>query len=141
MTQRSSHTWARRLRARTGMSMIELVVAMTLLAIALTSLARMSVLVSSRGRTNDVVAQRAAAMQQAVSWLGGIPFSRIDSVTTGTHSFTAGSFAYSRTITITTASNIRNINIVITPTADATKKDSVTFTRANPPSDPLCSGC
>ena len=90
-----------------------------------------------------MVAQRSAALQQAVSWLGGIPFSRIDSVATGTHSFTAGSFSYTRTITITyPAGNRDSIKIVIKPTADTTKKDSVMFTRSNPPgSSPLCTGC
>jgi prepilin-type N-terminal cleavage/methylation domain-containing protein len=128
---------------RRGMSLIEVVIAMTLLAIVLTSLARVSVFVSSRGRTDEVIAQRSAAMQQQMAWLGGVPFTRLDSVSTGTASVTVGTFSYTRTIRITApASNRRTITIVIVPTVDATKTDSITFDRAQPPvANPLCAGC
>jgi prepilin-type N-terminal cleavage/methylation domain-containing protein len=133
---------AQGLRARRGFTLIEVLVALILLGVTLSSVAWLSVLVSSRGRRTDLAAQRAAALQQQVSWLGGIPFTRIDSVATGTSSVTAGSFSYTRKIRITSpATNRRTITIVITPTADQTMKDSVMFDRGNPPTNPLCVGC
>lgn len=133
----------RRRRAPRGFTLIEVLVALTMLAMTLSSVAWLSVLVSSRGRRTEVAAQRAAALQQQVSRLGGIPFSRIDSVATGTVSVTAGSFSYTRRISITKpATNRRTITIVITPTVDPTMKDSVMFDRANPVGGgPLCQGC
>ena len=134
---------AKGLRARRGFTLIEVLVALTLLACTLIPLAWLSVIVSSRGRRTDLAAQRTAALQEDVSWLGGITFTRIDSVTTGTASLTAGSFSYTRRIAVTKpATNRRTITIVITPTADTTMKDSVVFDRTSAASgSPLCKGC
>jgi hypothetical protein len=114
-----------------------------MLALTLSSVASLSVLVSSRGRRTGLAAQRLAALQQDVSRLGGIPFTRIDSVATGTASLTAGTFSYTRKIVVTKpATNRRTITIVITPAADPTMKDSVMFDRTSAASgNPLCSGC
>lgn len=128
--------------ARSGMSLIEIMIAMTILAIVLTSLARLSTSVSRQGRSNSTVAMRSAVLQQQAARLGGVPYSWLASVGTGTSTITVGGISYSRTITLTTATNRTTVKIVIYPTSDNTKKDSVIFDRANPPSgSPLCSGC
>lgn len=128
--------------ARDGMTLVEVLVTMIMLAVALSSVARVSVLVSSIGRSNEVVAQRSAALQQLSAWLGGIPFTRIDSVGTANKTITAGTFSYTRRIVITTPeTGRRTITIVVTPTADSTKADSVVFDRAAPAANPFCTGC
>lgn len=137
MTPRSS--------ARKGFTMIEVMVSLVLLAIVLTSLARASTVVAVRGRTNDLSAKRTAVLQMEANKFGAIPFASIAGWSTANKTFTRGDFTYTRRLTITSqnATNTRyTIKIVVVPSTDATKADSVSIDRSLPPTgSPLCVGC
>lgn len=131
--------------ARRGFSLIEVMVAVIMLAIVVTSLARASTVVSLLGRTNGIVASRTAALQLEANKFGAVPFTSLATWSTSDQTFTRGDFTYTRKLTITSqnATNTRYlIKIVVVPSTDATKKDSLSFERTQPPTgSPLCSGC
>lgn len=134
---------SRRGLGRRGFSLIEVMVAMTVLSIVLLSLAKVSVAVTQRGRTSALVAKRNAAMQLEANKLGGLPFSKLASWASGTDTATIDGFTYKRRLTISKPGVTRySIKIVILPGSDTTKKDSLSFDRTQPPSGtPLCVGC
>ena len=116
---------------------------MVVLAIVGLSLAKMSVTVATIGRTNDLIAKRNAVLQMEANKLGAVPFDSLATWSTTTKTFTQGNFKYSRRMTITAASTTRDsIKIVVTPTSNTAKKDSVYIIRSRPTtSNPLCVGC
>jgi prepilin-type N-terminal cleavage/methylation domain-containing protein len=128
---------------RKGFSLIEVIIAMTLLAIVLMSLAKMSLMVAVRGRGNDLVAKRTAVLQLEGNKLGALPYSTLSTWSTTTQTLTLGDFTYKRRMAIAnTSSNRYSIKILIIPMNDTTKKDSLTLDRTKPAtSTPLCTGC
>jgi prepilin-type N-terminal cleavage/methylation domain-containing protein len=128
---------------RRGFSLIEVVVAMTILSIALMSLAKLATMIAVRGRDNDVIARRTAALQLEANKFGAVPFSTLANWSTADQTFTRGGFTYTRKLTITPMSSTRyTIKIVVVPSNDTKRVDSVTFDRTLPPSgSPLCVGC
>lgn len=128
---------------RQGFSLVEVMVAMTMLAIVMMSLAKMSVTVATIGRTNGVVAKRNAVLQMEANKLGAVPFDSLSKFSTTTKTFTQGTFSYERRLTITTTGTSRDsIKIVVTPTSNTAKADSVVIIRSKPLTNALCSsGC
>jgi prepilin-type N-terminal cleavage/methylation domain-containing protein len=127
---------------REGFSLIEIIVAMTILAVVLLSLSGLAAQAASRATNNDLLVKRAAAMQLEASKLGAMPYATLTSMSTADATFTNGGFTYTRRLTRTAGTNRQTVKLVIVPALDTTKKDSITFDRANPPSStPLCVGC
>jgi prepilin-type N-terminal cleavage/methylation domain-containing protein len=128
---------------RKGFSLIEVIIAMTLLAIVLMSLAKMSLMVAVRGRGNDLVAKRTAVLQLEGNKLGALPYATLSTWPTSAQTLTLGDFTYKRRMAIAnTGTNRYSIKILITPMNDTTKKDSLTLDRTKPAtSTPLCTGC
>ena len=108
-------------------------------------LARLSWLVSQRGRANDLVSKRNAALAQEAGRFGVMSFATIAQQTIGTTSTSmlVGDFTFTRTVTITaTSSNRYTIKVVIAPVASEFKADSVILSRTRPAAgSPLCSNC
>ena len=129
--------------SRKGFSLIEVIVAMTLLAIVLMSLAKLSVMVAVRGRGNDLVAKRTAVLQLESNKLGAVPYATLATWPTTTATLTLGNFTYTRKMAIAnTSSNRYSIKIIVIPSSDTTKKDSVTLDRTLPATKTvLCKGC
>jgi prepilin-type N-terminal cleavage/methylation domain-containing protein len=128
---------------RTGFTLIEIMVAMTMLAVVLMSVARLATMIAVRGRTNDLVAKRTAVLQLEANKFGAVPFNDLSGWSTANKTLTARGFAYTRRIAITAAGTNRfTIKIVVVPTLDPTKLDSVFVERTRPPSGtPLCTSC
>lgn len=128
---------------RKGFSLIEVMVAMTMLAIVLMALAKLSIVVAVRGRGNDLVAKRTAVLQLEANKLGAIPYATLASWSTATTTLTLGDFTYTRRLAIAnTGQNRYSIKILITPMSDTTQKDSVTLDRTKPATNtPLCITC
>jgi prepilin-type N-terminal cleavage/methylation domain-containing protein len=128
---------------RKGFSLIEVIVAMTLLAIVLMSLARMSLTVAVRGRGNDLFAKRTAVLQLESNKLGAVPYATLSTWPTTSQTLTLGDFTYRRRMAIAnTSTNRYSIKIIVMPMSDTTKKDSVTLDRTLPATrTPLCTGC
>jgi len=130
-------------KSRKGFSLIEVMVAMTMLAIVLMSLAKMSLIVAVRGRGNDLFAKRTAVLQLEANKLGAIPYSTLASWSTTTTTLTLGDFTYKRRLAIAnTGTNRYSIKVIIIPMSDTTKQDSVTLDRTKPATNtPLCLTC
>jgi prepilin-type N-terminal cleavage/methylation domain-containing protein len=130
-------------RPRTGVSLIEIMIAMTILGLVMMSLGKLSVVTAQRGRTNEIAAARTAALQQQSNKFSTMPFDSISTFPTATKVMTAGTFQYRRRLTISAPNtNRRRIVVVIVPVKDSTKKDSLVVDRSQPPGNtPLCVGC
>lgn len=141
--RRRQHS-ARGVTARRAFTLIEVLIALTLLSIVLVSLAKASTIVAVRGRDNGLAAQRTAALTLEANKMGTVPFASLSNYLTAHpgSTFTIGSFAYKRRMTITSQSSNRyTIKIVLLPSTDTTKKDSVSFDRTLPGTNsPLCLG-
>jgi prepilin-type N-terminal cleavage/methylation domain-containing protein len=131
------------MKSRKGFSLIETMVAMTMFAVVMLGMAQMSAAVAVKGRTNDVVAKRNAVLQLESNKFGAASYASLANWPTATRTFTRGTFEYTRRLTITAASMTRyTVKVVIIPTVDPTKKDSIIIERSLPPAgSPLCVGC
>ncbi len=121
-----------RLRARRGISLLEIMVSMVLLGAVTSSLVLLSAKVATRARGEDVVNQRTARLQQAMNQFGVMPFSDLSSHT-GNTTITENGFSYTRKVELlNTQTYYTTVKVVITPTAYPTRKDSIMFTRHKP---------
>jgi prepilin-type N-terminal cleavage/methylation domain-containing protein len=132
-----------RSRDRQGFVLVEVIVAMVLLAVAVSSLAALVYSVSHSGIRTSGDAYKNGVLMQEVNRLEGIPY---DSIPTGTSTVTvsSGSYTHSRVVTVTepVANVIKSIRIVIRPTNPNYKADSVDFTRTKArTSRVLCTDC
>lgn len=128
--------------ARKGFSLIEVMVAMTILSLVLLSLAKVTTAIALRSRTNDILAKRTASLQLEANKFGAVPFSSLAGWSTTDQTITRGNFTYTRHLVMSPVSTTRySVKIVVTPSADPTKKDSVMIERTLPPTtSPLCTG-
>jgi prepilin-type N-terminal cleavage/methylation domain-containing protein len=134
----------RRALSRAGFSLVEVMMAMTLLAIVLMSLARITMVLSKRGRDNGIVAKRTFVLIKEANRFGAIPFDTLALArfkTDSTAVFTDGDFKYTRRWNILKHATVDTIKVVITPDLDATRVDSVFVYRTKPAGSPLCVGC
>ena len=131
--------------ARRGFTLVEVMVAVVMLAIVVVSVARGSTAISITGRTNDVKAKRTAALMLEANKFGAVPYATLATWPTTDLTVTNGDFTYTRKLTITSqnTSNTRyTIKIVVVPSIAPSVKDSVIFDRTLAPStSPLCVGC
>lgn len=130
-------------RERKGFVLVEVIVAMVILAVAVSSLAGLVYSVSRSGIRTSGDAYKNGVLIHEVNRLEGIPW---DSIPNGTQSVTVstGTYAHTRVITVaeTQPSVIKTIKIVVTPTNPAFKKDSVSFIRTKSrTSRVLCTDC
>lgn len=129
--------------SRKGIALVEVIVAMVLLAVAVSSLAALVYSVSHSGIKTAGDAYKNGVMMQEVNRLIGLPY---DSVRTGTSSVSVSTqpYAYTRVVTITepTVNVIKSIKVVITPVNPQYKADSVSFIRTKSrTSRVLCTDC
>lgn len=132
---------ARRARHRRGFTLAEVIVAMTFLSIVLLSMARMSMVVSQRGRTNGISAKRTFVMIEEANKFGAMPYDTLAAFSISNVTKTAGDFTYTRRLARTVTSNRITLKIAIVPRADTTMVDSVWVNRSKPAQSPLCTGC
>src|SRR6478672_3989342 len=129
MNTRLTRPVRRRRRLRGGFSLVEVLVAMTLLSVVLMSMAKMAFTIASAGRLNDVVAKRTMMLVTEANKFNSMPFDSLATVSTATKTFTFGDLKYTRRLTITTNSTTwKTVKIVITPFYYSSKKDSVFVT-------------
>lgn len=128
--------------ARKGFVLVEVIVAMVLLAVAVSSLAGLVWSVSRSGILTTGDAYKNGVLMHEVNRLVGLPY---DSVATGsfTYSETSGAYPHSRVVTVAEPmTDIKTVNVVITPVNPKYKPDSVSFTRTNArTSKVLCVTC
>jgi prepilin-type N-terminal cleavage/methylation domain-containing protein len=132
-----------RRRGFSGFSLVEVIIALTLLAVAMMLLARLSYLVSQRGYGNALVSKRNAALAQEAGRFSVMSFANIAAQSSGSTLMLVGDFTFTRRLTITASSSNRyTIKIVIAPQASEFKPDSVILSRTRPAlGTPLCTNC
>lgn len=129
---------------RKGFVIVEVIVAMVLLAVAVTSLAALLGSISASGIVATGNAYRNGVLMNEVNRLEGVPY---DSIAVGTASFTVSTAPYPHTRVITVAEpvvqSVKTVRVVITPTNPKYKPDTVNFTRTKArTSKALCTvGC
>ena len=128
---------------RKGFVLVEVIVAMVLLAVAVSSLAALVYSVSRSGRVATGNAYRNGVLMQEVNRLEGIPY---DSIAVGSSYTTVSTAPYPHTRTVTVsepvANVVKSVRIVITPVNPIYKPDTVAFTRTKSrTSKVLCTDC
>jgi Tfp pilus assembly protein PilV len=130
-------------KRRKGFVIVEIIVAMVLLAIAISSLAALLYTISQSGMVATGNAYRNGVLMSAVNTYEGLPY---DSLAVGTQSNTVatGPYPNTRYVTVTepVANVFKSVKVIITPTNPKYKPDTVTFIRSNArTSKVLCKTC
>jgi hypothetical protein len=128
---------------RKGFVIVEVIVAMVLLAVAVTSLAALLFSISKSGMIATGNAYRNGVLMNEVNRLEGLPY---DSVAIGSSSvsISAAPYPHTRAITVTepVANTMKSVTVVITPTNARYKPDTLSFTRTKArTSKALCTTC
>jgi hypothetical protein len=128
---------------RKGFVIVEVIVAMVLLAVAVSSLAALVYSVSRSGMAATGNAYRNGVLMQEVNRFEALPY---DSIPVGSVSttVTAQPYPHSRIITVNQPVDnvVKTVKIVISPANSAFKSDSVVFTRTKArTSKLLCTDC
>jgi hypothetical protein len=130
-------------KTRKGFAIVEVIVAMILLAVAISSLAVLMGSISQAQQVSTGNAYKNGVLMHEVNRLEGTPY---DSIPVGTTSFSITSAPYPHTRVVTVTEPVTNvfktINVVITPSNPRYKADSVAFTRTKAStSKVLCTVC
>ncbi len=123
-----------------GFTLIEIVIAMTLLSITLVSLAAWTYHVARRSVNSAAVAYRTAALTEQVGRLTVLPFADLDAEDTGVScpKITNPPFPHERCITVTTVSaTVRGVLVVITPDNTQFRPESLRFERTRSAVNPF----
>ncbi len=128
--------------ARRGLSLIEVMVAIVVMAIMMTFVGHISSSLAQSNRRNDVIAKRTFAMQQQANIIGAMQFSSLTTtVLPASKNFTLGNFNYIRRVSLTTTGTTSSgqttaITITIVPQtsypSDTLLKESLTMLRSSP---------
>jgi prepilin-type N-terminal cleavage/methylation domain-containing protein len=128
---------------RKGFVLVEIIVAMVLLAVAISSLAALMYSVSQSSQAATGNAFRNGVLMNEVNRLEGIPY---DSIPVGTTTVTVTTAPYPHTRTIKVAEPVANviktITVVITPSNARYRPDTVSFNRTKArTTHVLCTDC
>jgi len=129
---------------RKGFILVEVIVAMVILAIAVSSLAALMYSVSQSGMVATGNAYRNGVLMHEVNRLEGIPYDSIVCCGATTITVTTAPYKHTRVITVAepVAAVVKTVQIVITPTNTKLKPDTVAFTRTRSrTSRALCTSC
>jgi prepilin-type N-terminal cleavage/methylation domain-containing protein len=114
---------------RTGFALIEVIIAMFILSVVMSSLGVLMVQVAKGSFKSVGGAYRNGVLLQEVNRLEALPFDSL-AVGTTTATVTALPYPHTRQVTITSqAINVKRIKLVITPSIAVYKRDSTIFTR------------
>ena len=128
-------------RSARGFSLIEIMVAMTILVITLAGFAGLTAQYMRRVRTLDSKVAQLALVAEQTQRLIVLPYDSLAS-RAGCTAVTGGTLAHTRCVTVTDVNSARKqVTMIITPTNTAIRPDTVSFHRVKPPINALCSGC
>jgi len=93
--------------SRKGLSLIEVMVAVTLMGIMMAFVGHISSSLAQSNRKNEVIAKRTFAMQQQSNIIGAMPFSSLTAtVLPASKTLTLGDFTYLRRVTLSTSGTV-----------------------------------
>ena len=122
---------------RRGFSLVEMLVAITILGIFLLGLAKANYVIARRFYAMSGGGARDAEIASQVDEFAALPFDSVAS-RAGTTTFSALPWAFTRKVTVVaTAANIDSVMIIFTPTNTAFKGDTEVLVRSKPTSNPL----
>ena len=120
---------------RRGFILIEVVVAITLLALVMTPLAAMVFKITARSHRIIGSAYRNGVLMEQINQLESLPF---DSLAIGTSTSTSSvkPYPYTRTVTVSLISQVfelkaKKVILIITPANSLYKPDTTTFVRSS----------
>jgi len=121
--------------ARRGFILLEVIVAITLLALVLTPLAAMVFKITARSHRIIGSAYRNGVLMQQVNLLESLPFDSL-AIGTTTVTSTAKPYPYSRKVTVSLISQVyelkaKKVILIIAPTNTLYKPDTTTFVRSS----------
>jgi prepilin-type N-terminal cleavage/methylation domain-containing protein len=124
-------------RARDGFSLIEIIVAMTILVFVLGALSVLTTRTVKRSRDLDVASARTFVLMQQSNRFSSLPYDSIPSYAPRIDTIVAGRYSYRRSLTYvqgTTGSEYRQLKVMLVPlfvsAATQQKPDSLLFQRA-----------
>jgi prepilin-type N-terminal cleavage/methylation domain-containing protein len=124
-------------RTRDGVSLIEIIVAMTLLVVVLGALSVLTTRTVKRSRDLDVGSARTFVLMQQSNRFSALPYDSIPSYAPRIDTIITGRYKYERRLTYiqgSTGSEYRTLKVLLKPISDTTKKsqkpDSLLFQRA-----------
>lgn len=124
-------------RPRDGVSLIEIMVAMTLLVVVLGALSVLTTRTVKRSRDLDVGSARTFVLMQQSNRFSSLPYDSIPSYAPRIDTVITGRYVYERKLTYvqgTTGSEYRTLKVMLKPINDTTKanqkSDSLLFQRA-----------
>ena len=130
-------------QTRKGFVIVEVIVAMVLLGVAITSLAALvwSVSRSSIRTTGD--AYKNGVLMQEVNRLEGLPYDSIHAGLPTSYTVSSGAYPHTRTVSIAEpVVNVKTVSVVIAPFNPRYKPDTVSFLRTKArTSKVLCVTC
>jgi Prokaryotic N-terminal methylation motif len=131
-------------RPRAGMTLIEVIVACSLLALTFTSLTALSVKLAARNRSNASVEQRTATFFEQVNRVESMPYDSLtkyltnDSVLVGKSYYVWNYTIDAESLSTSGRQRYRKITLIVTPRPDSTATQIQTIRRYKAPfSNPL----
>lgn len=121
------------LTSRPGVSLVEVLVAITLMAVVLSGLGGLAFTASRQtvGLTNSNLRQ--GILAQEVNRLTAWPFDDLTGLA-GCTTVTTGTFPHQRCITVASVNSTRRVvRVIVTPSQPGMRPDSVTLERTRPP--------
>ncbi len=118
-----------------GLSLLEVVVAITILSVVILALGTLMFQIAGHTRASAGVAYRSAASESAAAWLHGLDWDSLPSATGCTDSLTSGLLEYTRCVELlTNTPRYRLARITISPTGvlqSAVSPDTITVERTH----------
>jgi len=114
---------------RAGLSLVEVIVTMTLLAVVLTSLASMSYTAARRSVVEAGTAYRHGVMLQEVNRMMTVPYANLMSQN-GCVTVPTGAFPHRRCVVVTGSTEQVTVTIRVQPGLQGVRPDTVVFQRA-----------
>jgi prepilin-type N-terminal cleavage/methylation domain-containing protein len=128
------------MKQRRGISLIEVLVAVTLLGMMATVHTVVTLRYALRNRVAAVGVNRASAISSAVDLYSTMPFTAVSTNTGCTTINDIPQYRHTRCATTTAiGGNILRVRVIITPTNTALRPDTVFVDRARPPAGSLFS--
>jgi Tfp pilus assembly protein PilV len=129
-----------KLQVRAGVSLVEVLVAIVLMGGVLTSLAGLTFTAARQSSRVANSSYRQATLQQESNRMLAIPFANLPGAA-GCTTVSTGTFPHTKCITVTTVSATRRtIQVIVTPTQQGVRPDTLNMERSNPPTaNPLSS--
>jgi len=120
-----------------GFSLIELLVAVSLLGVVLAPLAALIVQVARRSNEMSGLSHRSAAMIQHANRLSVLPFDSLRS-RSGCADVTTPPFPHTWCVRVDSLSaTVRRLTLVVTPATARLRPDTLVFARTKPPVNPF----